>query len=86
MGLPVVASDVGALPEIVVNEKTGFLVPPNDSNQLAQALIRVLSDPTLASRIGAAGRLHAVTNFSWEATADVMSTGIKARIATALAP
>lgn len=55
-GLPVVASDVGGLPELVKLERTGLLVPPRDSRALAAALIRVLSHPEIAKAWGEAGR------------------------------
>ncbi len=50
-GKPVVASKVGGLPEYVVPGETGFLVPPNDADALASALVRVLADPTLQRRL-----------------------------------
>src|SRR5207249_4804916 len=43
--LPVVASDVSALPELVVDEVTGFLVPPDDASALAAAIVRALETP-----------------------------------------
>ena len=70
---PVVASAVGGTPELVVNGETGLLVPPGDAEALAQALIRVLEDPALASRLGNAGRERVVTEFSLRAmTAPVL--------------
>ncbi|MCC6830675.1 MAG: glycosyltransferase family 4 protein [Thermoleophilia bacterium] len=55
-GRPVVATRVGALPDLVVEGRTGHLVPPGDTPALAAALIRVLRDPGNAARLGAAGR------------------------------
>ena len=55
-GRPVVASAVGPIPEIVVDGVTGLLVPPGDPAALAEAIIRVLQDPELASAMGRAGR------------------------------
>ena len=55
-GLPVVATNVGGNPEIVVNEKTGIIVPPKDPPALAEAIIRIMSDRNLAEAMGAAGR------------------------------
>jgi glycosyltransferase involved in cell wall biosynthesis len=54
-GRPVVASQVGGLAEIVIPEQTGLLVRPEDSAALAAALERVIADPDLARRLGAAG-------------------------------
>jgi len=55
-GTPIVASHVMAIPEIVHHEETGLLVPPDDPASLAQALLRLLQDPTLCHTLGTAGR------------------------------
>lgn len=55
-GKPVIASDVGGLAEIVVAESTGILVPPSDPRALAEAMVRLASDPELRSAMGRAGR------------------------------
>jgi glycosyltransferase involved in cell wall biosynthesis len=55
-GLPVVASDVGGVGDIVVSGETGLLVPAGDPDALASALARLLADPELRRRMGAAGR------------------------------
>jgi glycosyltransferase involved in cell wall biosynthesis len=54
-GLPVVATAVGGIPEIVRDGSTGLLVPPRDSAALAAAVVRVLTDSALADRLAAAG-------------------------------
>jgi glycosyltransferase involved in cell wall biosynthesis len=59
----VVASDVGGLPDTVVDGETGILVPPRDASGLATAIARLLDDPTLRERLGAQGRRHVVANF-----------------------
>jgi glycosyltransferase involved in cell wall biosynthesis len=63
--LPVVASLVGGIPEIIVHEDTGLLTPPEDVAALAAALGRVLNDAELAGRLG--GRLYhrVLGEFSW---------------------
>jgi glycosyltransferase involved in cell wall biosynthesis len=61
--LPVVASRVGGVPEIVVEGETGFLVPPGDPSSLARALRRLLDDPHLRQRLGAAGRVRVEAHF-----------------------
>jgi glycosyltransferase involved in cell wall biosynthesis len=58
-GLPVVASAVGGIPELVVDGETGVLVPPGDARALASALRRLLADPQLRRQMGDAGRLRA---------------------------
>jgi 1,2-diacylglycerol 3-alpha-glucosyltransferase len=54
-GLPVVAADAVALPELVHDGANGFLVPPGDTEAMAQAILRVLSDSAMAGRMGRAG-------------------------------
>ncbi|HHW18876.1 MAG TPA: glycosyltransferase family 4 protein [Firmicutes bacterium] len=58
-GLPVVATRVGGVPEAVVDGETGFLVPPRQPKLLAQAIVRLVVDPQLAEKLGAAGRRRA---------------------------
>ena len=55
LGRPIVATDVGGIPELVTEGETGLLVPPGDAAALADRLARVLSDSGLAARLGAAG-------------------------------
>ncbi|MFL6194051.1 MAG: glycosyltransferase family 4 protein [Thermoanaerobaculia bacterium] len=55
-GVPVVASRVSGIPEVVVDGEAGWLVPPEEPEALAAALEEVLSDPTEARRRGEAGR------------------------------
>lgn len=62
-GLPVAASAVGGVPEVVVDGETGFLVPPGDPEALAEALGRLLSEPELRRRMGEAGRRRAEALF-----------------------
>jgi glycosyltransferase involved in cell wall biosynthesis len=54
-GLPVIATNVGGIPEIVRDGETGLLVPPDDPDALARAMVRLLSDAELASRLADAG-------------------------------
>jgi glycosyltransferase involved in cell wall biosynthesis len=56
LGKPAVVTNVGGIPNLVENEKTGLLVPPGDPKSLAYALIRLLRDPILANRLGDAAR------------------------------
>jgi glycosyltransferase involved in cell wall biosynthesis len=63
-GRPVIASDVGGIPEIVVHEDTGLLVPPGDAGALADAIAALLSRPDRARALGARGRERARQRFS----------------------
>lgn len=65
-GLPVVASDVGGLSEVVVEGETGFLVPAGDPVELAGLLGRLVEDPELRERLGEAGHRRAQSSFSLE--------------------
>lgn len=62
-GLPVVATRVGGLPEVVEHGKTGIVVPPNDQKAMAEALLRLLRNPDEAERLGEAGRARAALLF-----------------------
>lgn len=62
-GLPVVATRVGGVPEVVVEAETGYVVPPSDPAALAAAMGRVWGDPELGRRSGEAGRRRAEERF-----------------------
>lgn len=61
-GLPVVATQVGALPDLVENGHSGLLVPAADPARLAEALLRLLQDYSLCVRMGRQGRARAERN------------------------
>lgn len=65
-GLPIVATDVGGVPECVIEGETGLLVRRGRSDALAKAIIELLKDPELRKRFGAAGRKRALEKFSPE--------------------
>jgi glycosyltransferase involved in cell wall biosynthesis len=58
-GLPVIATTVGGIPEIVIDDVNGILVRPHAPSELAGAIARLTGDPLLRERLGAAGRLAA---------------------------
>lgn len=58
MGKPCVSFDIDGAPEVVIPDKTGYLVDPNDSAGLADALARLLASPELRRQMGEAGRRH----------------------------
>lgn len=61
---PVVATSVGDLPQVVMDGQTGLLVPPQDVAALADAMSRLLGNPQLADRMGAAGRVHVQSRYN----------------------
>jgi glycosyltransferase involved in cell wall biosynthesis len=63
-GLPVVATDVGGIPELIEHDRTGVLVPPGQSSALATALADLLRDPGRAGRLGAAAAVRARSQFT----------------------
>lgn len=71
-GLPVVASAVGGIPETLAGGECGILIPPNDSDALADALLRLIAQPELRQRMGAAGRARAVEAFSMDAVTEAL--------------
>ncbi|MEM9923669.1 MAG: glycosyltransferase family 4 protein [Cyanobacteria bacterium P01_D01_bin.50] len=66
-GTAVIASNSGGLAEIVSHGKTGFLVPPNNADVLAEHLLTILQDKQLAEKLGKLGRKIAIENFSEDA-------------------
>jgi glycosyltransferase involved in cell wall biosynthesis len=81
-GLPVVATDVSAIPEMVIEGETGFTVPRDDAAALADRLLRLLTQPDLARRLGAAGRLRVQEQFTWGAVAKTMLNVMTASLAS----
>ncbi len=63
-GKPVVATTVGGLPELVEDGATGYLVPPRDERALADAIVRILTDPARQREMGARARRKAETELS----------------------
>ena len=64
--LPVIATRVGGLPEVVTDGENGLLIPPQDPEALATALERLLADPDLAQKLGGNARKQVEANFSLE--------------------
>jgi glycosyltransferase involved in cell wall biosynthesis len=63
MGVPVVATNVSAIPELIDNEESGLLVDPGQPQQLAGAMLRVLTEDTLRDRIIPAARQRVMQDF-----------------------
>jgi glycosyltransferase involved in cell wall biosynthesis len=72
--LPIVASDVGQLAEILVDGESGLLVRPNDPEQLASALTNLARDPALCETIGSNAREVVERSFTWRSVVnDILS-------------
>jgi len=67
---PVVATRVGGIKEVVVDRKTGLLVPPGDPGRLGKAIATIIEDPKLAARMGKAGRRRVIQHFTWDRIAE----------------
>ena len=79
-GIPVVATNIGALPEVIDDGKTGCLVSPNDIPALSTALIDLLSDPALCRRYGQAARESALARYSSPAVSKRLGDAIRAAL------
>ncbi len=64
--LPVVASDVGGIPELVEHERNGLLVPVGDAEALAAAIRRLIEEPALADTLAAAARQTVESRYSFD--------------------
>jgi glycosyltransferase involved in cell wall biosynthesis len=71
--LPCIGVAGQSMQEIIQDNVTGLLVPPNDVDALASVLLRLLADPLLAKRMGQAGRLRLEQNYTWERVVERMS-------------
>ena len=66
VGLPIAATAVGGVPEILQNEVTGLLVPAGDAHAMSEALGRLLMDDGLRQRLGEQAKAHVTTNYTFE--------------------
>ena len=66
MARPVVSTRVGGIPEVVLHQKTGWLVPPGDENALTEALLLLLHEPRIAIALGEAAQMRAQAIFDFE--------------------
>ncbi len=67
MGLPCVATDVGGNPEVIVEGETGYLVPSEDHQAMAEKIVLLLNDPAMRQGMGEASRRRIVQHFTTEA-------------------
>jgi glycosyltransferase involved in cell wall biosynthesis len=72
MELPVIASDVHGIPDVVVSGETGILTPPRDVEAIADAIARLIEDPALRRRMGSAGRAYVQRHYRWDDNVKLM--------------
>ena len=66
LNVPVVGTNVGGIPELIINNETGILVPPENSSKLAQAVNELLSDKQKAEKLGVNGNTFVKNNMTWD--------------------
>ena len=71
-GLPVISTNVGAIPELITDGVEGFLIEPGDVEALADRMVRVGADATLRERMGHAGRDLVRKRYSMDAMAETL--------------
>jgi glycosyltransferase involved in cell wall biosynthesis len=71
-GLPTIATEVGGIPEVVIDGQTGLLVPPNDISALAEAIIRLSEDAGLRREFGQNARIFVEKRYNWDDCVDQM--------------
>jgi len=76
-GLPCVASNIGAVPEMVEDGVTGYLVPTRNSEELANRLLELIENPDLARKMGLAGYERYQRQFTWERVCDKVTREIQ---------
>jgi len=65
-GRPIVATNVGGNPEVIIDGVTGFLIPPKEPQNMSEAIAKILQNPELAKQMGEAGRRRVEEKFSLE--------------------
>ena len=78
MEVPVVATMVGGVPELVVSQSNGLLVPPERPDELADAIAEIAGDPNLATRLGRAGRATVLDGFTSDKSARLIAERVAA--------
>lgn len=82
MEKPVVATNVGGIPELMKNNETGFLVEKGDYKEWIDKLSILINDPKKAKQMGETGRKFVIENFSWEKIARQFSDFVNKKIRT----
>jgi glycosyltransferase involved in cell wall biosynthesis len=70
--LPCIGTHVGGVPDIIVDGETGYLVPPNQPQILADRILRLLRNPDMAREMGERGYRRAMQEFTWDRVVERM--------------
>jgi len=85
-GLPIVATRVGGIPEVIEHEQSGLLVPPGDDRALAAGILRLIERPELAAQVGDAARATVEGRFSFDRMVDEFQQLFDTELAARVAP
>ena len=80
--LPIVANNIGCIPDFVKNDYNGYLINNNDANQYTDAICKLLSDPVLCRTMGENGNRYVESKFSWDAVGKTIKKNIDMHQAT----
>jgi alpha-maltose-1-phosphate synthase len=78
-GLPCIGAVTCAMPEIIDHDRTGFVVAPGRSDELAQRALELVADPDRARAMGEAGRRRVLERFSWDRVAERIEAEVSSR-------
>lgn len=70
--IPVIASSVGGLKEVIIDKETGYLVPKKDHKEIAKYLKKLILDKNLRTSLGENGRKRVLENYDWNSNVDYM--------------
>ena len=73
-GKPVIVSNVGGLPEVVEDGRTGIVIEPMDANSLAEALSFLIENPEVRTEMGNNGRMRVLQKYDWKDSVEQMIT------------
>jgi len=76
VGVACISTNVSAIPELIVNEETGLLVPPGDTVALAAAIARLAAEPATRTRLAAAGAARVTSEFDLSKGIDAIATAL----------
>jgi glycosyltransferase involved in cell wall biosynthesis len=77
-GLPCIGTTSCAMPEIITDGRTGYVVPPGDGDRLAERMLDLVERPASAAAMGRAGRERFLADFTWDRVAERMVAAIAA--------